>query len=106
MFYSLNANWFRLTMPTLANMLPLPQRYYVPARLRESYRPRLEAAELWNLPGIEQEEEKKPLFGQKPPPQQEEDHKEQFKKVFEREKVSAHFKYKPRWYIDFFFFRS
>lgn len=88
MFYSLNANWFRLTLPALANMLPLPQRYYVPARIRESYRPRLEAAELWNLPGIEQEEEVKTWFGEKPKAEKDSDHKEQFKKVFERERVS------------------
>lgn len=87
MFYSLNANWGGLTLPTLANMLPLPQRYYVPARIRESYRPRLEAADLWNLPGIEQEVEEKPKFGEKEK-KKEEDHKEQFKKVFERERVS------------------
>lgn len=28
-------------------MLPVPQRYYVPRRIRDSYRPRLEAVGLW-----------------------------------------------------------
>lgn len=28
-------------------MLPVPQRYYVPRRIRETYRPRLEAVGLW-----------------------------------------------------------
>lgn len=85
MLYSLNANWSRLTLPALAKMIPLPQRYYVPKRIRESYKPRLEAAGLWNLPGIEQEVEK-PKFGEKP---KDKDHKDEFKKVFEREKVSG-----------------
>jgi sorting and assembly machinery component 37 len=29
-------------------MMPIPQRYYVPNRIRESYRLRLEAAGLWS----------------------------------------------------------
>ena len=90
MFYSLNANWFRLMMPTLADMLPIPQRYYVPARMRESHRPRLEAVRLWNLPGIEQEDEK-PHFWEREKLKEpaEGDRKERFKRVFEREKVSC-----------------
>jgi sorting and assembly machinery component 37 len=28
-------------------MLPVPQRYYVPRRIKEGYRPRLEAVGLW-----------------------------------------------------------
>jgi sorting and assembly machinery component 37 len=89
MFYSLNENWSRLTYPTLANMLPIPQRYYVPARMRESFRPRLEAVQLWNLPGIEQEEEK-PHFWKREKLREptESERKEKFKSVFEREKVS------------------
>jgi sorting and assembly machinery component 37 len=93
MFYSLNANWYGLTLPTLAKMLPIPQRYYVPARIRESYRPRLEAVQLWNLPGIEQEE--KPHFWEREKLKEptEGDRKEKFKRVFEREKVccESHF---------------
>ena len=90
MFYSLNANWFHLTLPTLANILPIPHRYYVPARIRESYRPRLEAVQLWNLPGIGKEEDK-PHFWErvKVTEPTEEDRKEKFKRVFEREKVSC-----------------
>jgi sorting and assembly machinery component 37 len=66
-------------------MLPIPQRYYVPGRIRESFRPRLEAAQLWNLPGIEEEVkfwERSRLNMPK-----EEDQKAKFKRVFEREKV-------------------
>lgn len=88
MFYSLDANWFGLTLPMLANMLPLPQRYFVPGRIREYHRPRLETVEMWNLPGIEQEEgEKSRWFGEKPKPPPEGEPKEKFKRAFEREKV-------------------
>ena len=80
MFYSLNSNWYGLTLPALANMLPIPQRYYVPTRLRQSYKPRLEAAELWNLPGIEQESERKTRVGEKPKEEGETQRKETFKR--------------------------
>ncbi|KAF7964461.1 hypothetical protein HWV62_7413, partial [Athelia sp. TMB] len=87
MFYSLDINWFQLMLPTLANLMPLPQRYFVPARIRESHRPRLEAVELWNLPGIEQEEaEKSRWFGEKPKSPPEGEPREKFKRAFEREK--------------------
>ena len=95
MLYSLNANWSRLTLPTLANMIPLPQRYYVPKRIRELYKPRLVAADLWNLPDIEQEVEK-PKFGEKP---REKGHKDEIKKVFEREKVSSMDVTRVGWFI-------
>lgn len=84
MFYSLDANWSGLTHPVLVSMLPLPQRYYVPNRLRQLTKPRLEAAGLWNLPGIEQEE-KKPFKDEKL--KKKEDPKDKYLKVFEREKV-------------------
>ena len=45
-FYS-SANYWGLIRPTLAKAMPIPQRYYVPNRIRESYKPRLEAAGLW-----------------------------------------------------------
>lgn len=69
-------------------MLPIPQRYYVPTRIRESYQPRLEAVNLWNLPGIEQaEEEQKHKFWEKAKAPVEGEPKEKFKSVFERERV-------------------
>jgi sorting and assembly machinery component 37 len=48
----------------------------------------LEAVQLWNLPGIEQEEEK-PHFWEREKLREptESDRKEKFKRVFEREKV-------------------
>lgn len=87
MFYSLPANWHGMTASAIANILPIPQRYYVPNRIRDMHRPRLEAAELWNLSGIEQEQDK-PKFGEKPKSEGDGDPKDKFKKVFEREKVS------------------
>lgn len=36
--------------PLLANMFPIPQSYFVPDRLRITYRSRLESAGLWNSP--------------------------------------------------------
>lgn len=56
--YSHHGNWAGLTQPALASMLPVPQSYYVPGRIRESYRARLEAADLWTLPEIERKEKK------------------------------------------------
>lgn len=45
------------TRPALIKLLPIPQRFYLPERIRLSYQPRLEAAELWNATGVEQEVE-------------------------------------------------
>ena len=36
--------------PLLASMFPVPQKYYVPRRIRDTYIPRLEAVGLWNFP--------------------------------------------------------
>lgn len=83
--YSDQATWEGLTHPTLVSMLPVPQRYYVPGRVRESYRPRLEAAGLWNLHTLDKEE-KKP-FRDTPKPEQREKNKKIFLQAFGREKV-------------------
>lgn len=39
--------------PLLASILPWPQKFYVPGRLRDMHKPRLEAATFWE----EEEEE-------------------------------------------------
>ena len=44
---------------TLAQVLSVPQRYYVPGRIRESYKPRLDAAGLWTVHAEEVEEERR-----------------------------------------------
>ncbi|KAH9842744.1 uncharacterized protein C8Q71DRAFT_734228 [Rhodofomes roseus] len=88
MLYSLRLNWRRVTRPAMASMLPVPQRYYVPNRIRESYQPRLEAAELWDIPGIEQEEEEDRISALRRDRRKKKETKAQkFKRVFEREKV-------------------
>ncbi|KAG2151754.1 hypothetical protein BD769DRAFT_1380637 [Suillus cothurnatus] len=38
-FYSLDDNYWKLTNPAITFMHPIPQRYYVPARIRELHRP-------------------------------------------------------------------
>ncbi|KIK57677.1 hypothetical protein GYMLUDRAFT_45841 [Collybiopsis luxurians FD-317 M1] len=83
MLYSLQANWNELTHPSIVYRFPIPQRYYAPHRLRESYKSRLESSGLWSLPGIEQE--KKPFAKSAPP--KEVNPRDRFLKVFEREKV-------------------
>ncbi|KAJ4487818.1 hypothetical protein J3R30DRAFT_3787946 [Lentinula aciculospora] len=87
MFYSLHANWNGLTHPSIVYQFPIPQRYFTPHRLRQSYRSRLESAGLWSLPGIEQEQKafpkERPLKEKLNP----RDARDRFLKVFEREKV-------------------
>jgi len=55
--YAINENWVNLTCPSLASMFPVPQKYYVPRRMRNTYIPRLEAVGLWSLP-VEETTEK------------------------------------------------
>lgn len=88
--FSHHGNWSGLTGPTLASLFPVPQRYYVPARMRESYRPRLEAAGLWNLPDMEKEE-KKPFKEDSKKKVEKNTHV--FLQAFEREKVCYDFFY-------------
>jgi sorting and assembly machinery component 37 len=67
----------------------MPWRYYVPGRLRESYRPRLEAAGLWNL-SLEEPKEtssKKTLGVFAFKTEVTLDEKGVYKRTFEREKV-------------------
>lgn len=89
MLYSLQENWSAVTGPALVSMLPLPQRYYVPSRIRTSHKPRLEAAELWHVPEVEDqpEEPRRVLGRRKKHSLPNEPHK--FKSAFEREKVSS-----------------
>lgn len=43
------------------SLLPIPQRYFLPKRIRESFRPRLEAVELWKPENLVDEEEEERL---------------------------------------------
>jgi len=65
-------------------MYHLPQRYYIPGRIRQSYRARLEAAGLWDLDTVD-EEESKPFRVTRTKKQ--EGDKKVFQQAFSREKV-------------------
>ncbi|KAJ7724458.1 hypothetical protein DFH07DRAFT_854826 [Mycena maculata] len=78
MLYSLPTNWTKLIHPTLAHSLPVPQRYYVPGRMRNIHRPRLEAAGLWN---------QQPVESPKLTSKDSTDHKEKIAQAFHRDKV-------------------
>jgi sorting and assembly machinery component 37 len=68
-------------------MLHIPQRYYIPERIRDSYRPRLEKSGLWNLP-VSEAEAPKPFPREKTASVDEgNQHKETFRRTFETEKV-------------------
>ena len=85
-FYS-SANYWKLIRPTLAKMMPIPQRYYVPNRIRELHKPRLEAVGLWPTESEVPSEQSKlgaSLLG-KPPPTK--DPKEIARNVFALEQV-------------------
>jgi hypothetical protein len=85
-FYS-SSNYWKLIRPTLAQMMPVPQKYYVPNRIRELYKPRLEAVGLWPAETEAAPERSKlsaSLLG-KPPPTK--DPKEIAKNVFALEQV-------------------
>lgn len=70
-------------------MLPIPQRYYVPERLRNSYKPRLEAAGLWSASTSETDNDETRSAFQKisKPKRKDKQAKQKAKKAFEREKV-------------------
>jgi hypothetical protein len=52
-----------MTGPTLASMYPIPQRYYVPQRIREDYYSRLNASGLPNSPFEVEEKPNEPWKG-------------------------------------------
>jgi sorting and assembly machinery component 37 len=79
MFYGNDTNFWGLTNPALASEMSIPQKYYVASRIREVYRPRLEAAGLWGLPAEEEQEDKK----------KKRDYTVTFSRAFERKKVSG-----------------
>ncbi|KAF9792053.1 hypothetical protein BJ322DRAFT_1102582 [Thelephora terrestris] len=67
-FYT-SANYWGLIRPTLAKMMPIPQRYYVPNRIRELHKLRLEAVGLWPTETEEPSEQSKlgaSLLGKQP----------------------------------------
>lgn len=83
--YSRYDNWVGTTHPALVSMYSLPYRYYVPNRIRETYRPRLENAGLWDPRNPEKEEKKTVRDKLKSKDAKPSDDK--FHRAFEREKV-------------------
>ncbi|KAG6876935.1 hypothetical protein C0993_011939, partial [Termitomyces sp. T159_Od127] len=53
--YSNQTNWAGLMHPALASSYPIPQRYYIPGRIRGMYQHHLESAGLWDVPRNEEE---------------------------------------------------
>ncbi|KAG8886711.1 hypothetical protein FRB98_001063 [Tulasnella sp. 332] len=95
-FYAHPINYVRLTLPTLTSVLHFPQTYFVPGRLREMYRPRLEAAGLWDTTSPEEVEEAQPARGWKTSfaeavnrSREHEDGSEKVRKAFQKEKILA-----------------
>lgn len=80
MFFGNDTNFWGLTNPTLASEMSVPQKYYVASRIREVYRPRLEAAGLWGLPAEEDQKENK---------KKKRDYTVTFSRAFERKKVRS-----------------
>ncbi|KIP12234.1 hypothetical protein PHLGIDRAFT_98144 [Phlebiopsis gigantea 11061_1 CR5-6] len=100
-YYSLSANWTRQTRHTIASVLPVPQCYYVPERIRKSYQPRLEAVELWDVAGIEQEERQERehfSFRRAAKKSKKSQEKAKFKENSKRKKVSE----KARAFLDIY----
>ncbi|OAX38940.1 hypothetical protein K503DRAFT_690647 [Rhizopogon vinicolor AM-OR11-026] len=80
-FYS-DDNFWDFTSRTMASMLPIPQCYYVPGRIREMHRPRLETAGLMKPPGSEPEKDPSAKRSNK------EDDKDKYARAFEQDRVS------------------
>ncbi|KLO08952.1 hypothetical protein SCHPADRAFT_908202 [Schizopora paradoxa] len=58
--YTLKDNYWEYVRPTLADMFPVPQKYYIPDRMRNLHKSRLESIGLWNVAAEEREAEKNP----------------------------------------------
>ncbi|QRV85878.1 hypothetical protein RhiJN_13896 [Ceratobasidium sp. AG-Ba] len=55
-------HYWTFTHGALAKLMPLPQRLYVPGRLRKMHRPRLESIGMWDAHFIEEPETLKPVI--------------------------------------------
>jgi len=54
-FYSSLNNWEKIVHPALVEVYGVPQRYYVPERIRASFKIRLESVGMWTPPRLEPE---------------------------------------------------
>ncbi|KAF8969846.1 Tom37 C-terminal domain-containing protein [Flammula alnicola] len=85
--YSNQENWTKMTGPTLASMFPVPQKYYVPRRIRDSYHQRLLTAGLWK-PFVEEKSPESPFTRDTKPVEKEGLTKNPtLSQAFEREKL-------------------
>ncbi|CCM02080.1 uncharacterized protein FIBRA_04157 [Fibroporia radiculosa] len=89
MLYSIDTNWWNVTRPAIVSALPVPQCYYVPERLRNSYRPRLEAAEMWNISSVDQDDKENVMSAfRKDKRKNKQAETQRFKTVFARDKAA------------------
>ena len=80
-------NYYENTRPALISTLPIPQRYYVPGRLRDSHRPRLEVAGLWRPHDEAGEDSRFSAFEKLARKKEAKERKEKMRRAFEKEKV-------------------
>ena len=89
LYYSVGVNWYQNVRPAISAVLPIPQRYYVPERLRNSYKPRLMAAGLWITSSEAENEGSRSAFQKIPKRKAKESQaKQKAKTALEREKVT------------------
>ncbi|KAF9454643.1 hypothetical protein P691DRAFT_796183 [Macrolepiota fuliginosa MF-IS2] len=84
-YYSCISNWEKVIHPVLVGMYSVPQRYYVPGRIRASYKPRLESDGLWGQ--LQPEHEKKHPKKNKGVDSVKQDAKQAFTQAIEKEKI-------------------
>ncbi|KAH8107016.1 hypothetical protein BXZ70DRAFT_1003899 [Cristinia sonorae] len=86
-YFAVGPNFHRATQPALASVLPVPQRYYVPARLRKTHQPRLEAAGIWHIHDQHLQDDRASPFEKLARKKDAKEKKENAKRVFEKEQV-------------------
>lgn len=88
-FYTNQDNWTKLVNPALASMFPIPQKYYVPGRMRDAYFQRLVAAGLWKETTEEKPSESPFPRDAKPLEKMRLKNVSTLSRAFDREKVQA-----------------
>ena len=83
--YSLHPNYHLMTRPTLVSLLPFPQRLYMPDRMRNLQRERLQSAFLWDESEEPQENPRFQTFSRGVEPTKGDD---TIQRVFRSERVS------------------
>ena len=86
--YALTQNYTGHTRPVIASLLSVPQRYFLPSRIRAQFKERLEAVGLWDKDGVEDEEEEERVHWSVLRRARRRGKKRGKKGVFERERVS------------------